>query len=152
MRSKIGNDRFIYPAARILIENEKGEFLTIIRADNGNIGIPAGGLEENETIEECIRREVQEETGLRLKTMEVIGISSHPKRETVHYANGDETQYFTIEFYSNDWEGNIQIQDPKEVLTASFVPFRELQNLPPIEKAALESLAFYRKHQRVLVK
>ena len=58
LRTKIGHDKFIHPAARIIVENEKGEILFIRRTDNGKLGIPAGGLEENETIEECIRREV----------------------------------------------------------------------------------------------
>ena len=61
IRRKIGHDKFIHPAVRIMIENDKNEILFIERIDNGKLGIPAGALEENETIEACIRREVKEE-------------------------------------------------------------------------------------------
>lgn len=64
IRSKLGKEKFIHPAARIIIENQKGEILVINRKDNGQMGIPAGALEEKETIEECIIREVREEAGL----------------------------------------------------------------------------------------
>ena len=69
MRSKLGKEKFIHPAARIIIENENKEILIIERVDNGKIGIPAGALEENETIEACIIREVEEETGYRAGTI-----------------------------------------------------------------------------------
>ena len=90
LRAKIGHDRIIYPGARIIIENQNNEILIIERTDNGYIGLPAGSIEENETIEECIIREVQEETGLRILDLEVIGISSNPQLESVEYPNGDK--------------------------------------------------------------
>jgi len=99
LRKKIGNQKFIHPAARIIIENELGQILFIKRIDNGNLGIPAGGFEENETIEECIIREVKEETGLEILSLQLIGLSSNPKNETVKYPNGDKIQYFTCEFF-----------------------------------------------------
>ena len=66
IRLKIGQEKFIHPAARIIVENKNKEVLIIERVDNGLIGIPAGSIEENETIEECIIREVREETGLKI--------------------------------------------------------------------------------------
>lgn len=59
MREQLGSEKFIHPAARIIIENEAREILIIERADNGKIGLPAGALEEGETIEACILREVR---------------------------------------------------------------------------------------------
>jgi len=38
----------------------------------------------------------------------------------VEYSNGDKIQYFTIEFYSNDWEGEIIIKDKQEIKSADF--------------------------------
>ena len=152
LRSKIGSERFIHPAARILIENNKGEFLIIERVDNGKMGIPAGAFEEGETIEECIIREVKEETGLDILTVEVIGISSNPSTESVEYPNGDKIQYFTIEFYSNDWQGEMKIQDTNEVKMAKFVSRSFLDALPPNEFSTLGSLDFYKKTGKVKLK
>lgn len=130
MRLKLGRDKFMHPAARIIIENDSKQVLIIERKDNGRFGIPAGSLEEDETIEECITREVREETGLKLLELQVIGISSNPDTETVEYINGDKIQYFTIEFYSNLWEGVIEVRDKKEVTSASFKDIDILEQLP----------------------
>jgi hypothetical protein len=42
IRNKLGHDKFIHPAARIIVENEKGDILFIDRKDNGSLGLPAG--------------------------------------------------------------------------------------------------------------
>lgn len=152
IRSKLGQEKFIHPGARIIIENKKREILIIERMDNGNIGIPAGAIEENETIEACIIREVKEETGLKLIDLEVIGISSNPDRESVEYPNGDKIQYFTVEFYSNHWEGTIKIEDKNEVKNAKFVSIDNIKHLPKNEKSAFESLDYYRKHRKIMLK
>ena len=152
IRTKLGHESFIHPAARILIENINHEFLVIERQDNGNLGIPTGALEEGETIQECIIREVNEETGLQLLDVEVIGISSSPNLESVSYPNGDQIQYFTIEFYSNSWTGEIKINDPDEVKNTRFAPLSLLDNLPPNERSILKSLQYYRDTRKVLLK
>jgi len=152
IRSKLGSDKFIHPAARIIIENKAQEILIIERADNGNIGIPAGALEENETIEECIIREVKEETGLTIIDLDVIGISTNPQKETVEYVNGDCIQYFTIEFYSNQWTGTIKPEDTQEVSNAKFVDLSIINQLPNNELSAFESLRYYRKNNKIMLK
>ncbi|MFK7931909.1 MAG: NUDIX domain-containing protein [Saprospiraceae bacterium] len=148
LRQLIGNRRIIYPAARIIIENEQGEVLFIRRIDNGKWGIPAGGFEQNETIEACIRREVQEEVNIELLDLQVIGIATHPQQETVIYPNGDEVQYFTIEFYSNNWRGTPQADnvETKEVI---FQPFDFYKNLPANEQSTFLSLEYFRKNGQV---
>jgi len=152
IRSKIGSEKFIHPAARIIIENNQNEILIIERRDNGKLGIPAGAFEENETIEECIIREVKEETGLKILSLEVIGISSNPNKESVQYLNGDRIQYFTIEFYSNHWEGTIQPEDDDEVKTAKFMNIELANQLPNNEISAFESLKYYRKNGKIMLK
>lgn len=149
LRAHMGHEKIILPGARILIENEKGEFLFIERIDTGKIGIPAGSLEEGETIEECIRREVEEETGLKLKEAAVIGISSNPVLESVIYPNGDQMQYFTVEFYSNDWEGELKPLDKGEIKSAAFKEASYLEQLPDNERSMVESLRYYRETGQV---
>ena len=152
IRAKLGTASFIQPAARIIVENEQRKVLIVQRKDNGNIGLPAGSLEENETIEACIIREVKEETGLELLDIEVIGISSNPEIESVAYPNGDKIQYFTVEFYSNRWKGELINTENDEVKTAKFVGLEALRALPKNEISAMESLAYYRKNRRIMLK
>jgi len=149
IRTKLGHQKFIHPAARIIIENEVGEILMIKRADNNNWGIPAGSLEEGETIKDCIIREVKEETGLQIIDCQVIGISSNPEKETVTYPNEDVIQYFTIEFYSNNWSGSIQNFDKKEVKIAQFVNNEWVYKLPKNEQSAFESLTYFKANQKI---
>ncbi len=41
--------------------------------------IPGGGLEENETIEECTKREIQEEFNMEVEVLEQLGIVEDEK-------------------------------------------------------------------------
>lgn len=84
--------------------------------------------------------------------LEVIGISSHPGRETVEYENGDSIQYFTVEFYSNKWKGTPQAADRNEVKDVKFVELEKLEALPENERSALESLRHYRQHNKIMLK
>ena len=63
-------------AAGGLVKNKKGELLMIFR--RGKWDLPKGKLDEGETIEECAKREVQEETNLHeLEIGNPIGITYH---------------------------------------------------------------------------
>jgi len=152
IRSKLGKEKFIHPAARIIIENDLGEILFVIKQGDGKLALPAGAFEENETIQECIIREVKEETGLTIKSLEVIGINSNPINETVKYPNGDIIQYFTIEFYSKNWEGTLYVHDKEEILNAKFLDASFQKEIPKNEQSAFESLEYYRKNNQIMLK
>lgn len=42
---------------------------------------PGGHVDENETVEECAIREVEEETGLKVKLKAILGVYSEPGRD-----------------------------------------------------------------------
>jgi len=149
LRKIIGHRKFIHPGARIIIENEQGQILMIRRKDNGNWGLPAGGLEENETIRECIIREVKEETGLDILGLKVIGIGSNPIVETVKYPNEDIIQYFNVEFYSNQFKGEIAVLNEEEILSAEFVDKEKIQLLPINEQHTFKNLAYFKEHGQI---
>lgn len=148
LRKLIGNRKIIHPAARIFLENEAGEILFIKRIDNGNWGIPAGAMEEGESISECIAREVWEETGLKLLHVQLIGLASNPDLQTIFYPNGDVVHYMTAVFYSNAWEGSIKV-DGEEVSTARFFPLDNLPDLPENEAISLPNLFNFKKTGQV---
>lgn len=142
LRKLIGTRKIIHPAARIIIENDEGDILLIRRKDNDQWGLIAGGLEEDEDIQTCIIREVREETGLNIHSLEAIGLSTRPEAETVTYPNGDQVQYFTVIFYSNDWSGEL-LQATDETKEARFFPKAELPQLPPNEAPSLQWVGWY---------
>jgi 8-oxo-dGTP diphosphatase len=47
----------------------------------GFYGLPAGFVEKNETVEEAAVREAKEETGLRIRLKEILGVYSDPRRD-----------------------------------------------------------------------
>ena len=137
LRRLIGHRKFIHPAARILLENAQRELLLILRSDNNSCRLGAGALEEGETIEACIRREVTEETGLVLRSLVPIGMSTRPSAETVTYPNGDVVQYFTVVFYSNDWERQ-PVERSEEAREIRFFSPESLPLLSANEQPSIE--------------
>jgi 8-oxo-dGTP diphosphatase len=66
----------------VLIEN--GKILLIRRAKDpfkGMWALPGGIIEDNESAEQCLVREMKEETGLDVKPIALIGLYSDPERD-----------------------------------------------------------------------
>lgn len=63
---------------------EDGRVLLARRRDIGWWNLPGGGMEIGETVEQALRREVLEETGLVVEIGQLVGVYSKPqKREVV---------------------------------------------------------------------
>lgn len=63
-------------AAGGIVENEHGAILMMFR--RGKWDLPKGKLDEGESLEECAKREVEEETGLRnIEMGELIDVTTH---------------------------------------------------------------------------
>ena len=87
------------------IENERGDYLMLHRVKKENdenkdkwIGI-GGKFEPGESPEDCVCREVLEETGLRLTDYRYCGI--------VTFVNGDWTEYMHL-FHATGFEGQLR--------------------------------------------
>lgn len=66
-----------------VIERE-GRYLLARRADIGWWNLAGGGLEEGETVDDGLRREVREEIGSEIEIARLVGVYSKPqKREIV---------------------------------------------------------------------
>ncbi|HLZ58121.1 MAG TPA: NUDIX domain-containing protein [Ktedonosporobacter sp.] len=65
-----------------LIFNE-GRILLAHRRDIDWWNLPGGGMEAGETVEEAIRREVREETGLEVEVEYLVGVYSKPQKQEV---------------------------------------------------------------------
>ena len=78
----------IRPSVSAVILNERRELLLQRRSDNGQWGLPGGSVEIGESVTEAIKREVQEETGLLIEVMRLVGVYSGPKLQVVRYSDG----------------------------------------------------------------
>jgi mutator protein MutT len=66
-----------------IVVNDEGKVLVIRRRDNGHWEPPGGILELNETIEEGVRREVHEETGVSVQVERLTGVYKNMTRGIV---------------------------------------------------------------------
>lgn len=141
LRELVGPIKLITPGVRALITDEAGRILLIRRRDNQRWALPAGGLELDESILDCLRREVNEETGLTVLDATVIAIYSEPRFSVINAA-GEAQQKLTIVFHVLQWSGTLQTET-EETIDARFFAEDDLPPLAPYHAETLEDLRQY---------
>jgi len=66
-----------------LIFDNQGRILLGHRRDTDWWNLPGGGMELGETVDEAVRREVREETGLEVEVERLVGVYSKPQKQEV---------------------------------------------------------------------
>ena len=119
-----------------LIVNNKNEFLLVNLEsfENKFFAVPGGGVEQGETLEDAVYREIYEELGIGKKTLQFIGQSNIPikfkfkvikmTRDGKNY-EGSERYFFGFRFVGSDNE--IKLQEG-EVRTYKWIPFVQLKD------------------------
>ena len=94
-----------------IVRDAAGRVLFQRRADFGAAwwGLPGGLFEPGETPEGCLRREVLEETGLRVEPRRLTGLYSS-LRYRVAYPNGDQAQQVTLCYECQVTGGDLRAQ------------------------------------------
>lgn len=115
--------REVWPsiATAIIVRITRDDEVLLVRAKNfrGNYyGLVAGFLETGETLEECVRREVKEETNLEITHIRYFGNQPWP------YPSGQMIG-FTAEYAG----GTLRLQD-EELSTAAFFRYDHLPEIP----------------------
>lgn len=67
------------PSVHGVVRNEKGALLLHKRDDHSFWAFPGGKLKIGESLENCLRREMYEETGLEVDAERLLGIFSSPE-------------------------------------------------------------------------
>ena len=134
LRKVVGHRALIMPGAGVFVINPKGEILLEKRADNGLWDFPAGAMELGESFEECARREVFEETGIKCGKLEFFGTVSGEEYHNF-YPNGDEAYFCGIKYICREYEGELKPQ-PEEVTELKF--FSEDERPKEMKPASIE--------------
>ena len=131
LRKYVGHEPIINIGSTLLVFNKNNEILLNLRTDTLTWGIPGGGKEINETLEECAIRELKEETNLSVNDLELVTVLSGPEYY-FKYPNDDEVDTVITLYKVKDYDGKLNITDG-ESITLDFFP---LDNLPKLESRA----------------
>jgi ADP-ribose pyrophosphatase YjhB (NUDIX family) len=141
LRDLVGSRTLIIAATRSILQDDEGRMLLIRRKDNGQWALPAGAVELGESVLDCCRREVREETGLVVLAAVPMAIYSEPRFQwTDHY--GNRRQMLTIVMLVNEWGGHIRRQTP-ETTDCRFFALADLPELPELYAETVEDLKSY---------
>jgi ADP-ribose pyrophosphatase YjhB (NUDIX family) len=118
LRALVGHKPIILVGVAVLVINDDYELLLQKKRD-GTWAIPGGFMELGESAEDTGRREIAEETGLRLGNMKLISVFSG-EEHFVKLANGDEYYPVTIAFVTNEITGGCLKADGEEGTEVRF--------------------------------
>ena len=110
LREFIGHRPILMVGAAILVVDEQNRLLLMRRSDSGCWGPPGGAVEPGEVVEDAAKRETLEETSLKIIDMSLFGVFSGPELY-YKYPNGDEVYNVTIIYRSNNWSGEVKINN-----------------------------------------
>ena len=128
LRAHVGSQLLLLPGVAALVHNDEGELLLIRRSDDGQWGLPAGAVDPGETPADAVRREVLEETGLRVRPLEVAGVFGGDGFRH-RYPNGDEAEYMVVVFDCTILGGTAVPADG-EAVECRFWPSARIPRLP----------------------
>lgn len=118
--------------------NEKDEILMVAQEKPNEPelwSVPSGGVEENETFEECCAREVWEETGYRIKVINKVR-----ERDGITYKVDVHVKYFKVQLIG----GEKKIQDPDQlILDISWIPISKISEIKMLYEEEREILQNY---------
>lgn len=125
LRKTVGHRPLLQVGASIIVLDEQNRVLLQKRRDNHCWGYAGGSVELDEKVEEAAKRELLEETGLVVNTIELFGIFSGKETHYI-YPNGDEVSNVDIVYLCRDYCGKLKGQESE----VEDLKFFDIQNLP----------------------
>ncbi|MED2014815.1 NUDIX hydrolase [Bacillus wiedmannii] len=137
LREVIGSRPLNLSDVAVAVFNEKEQIL-IQQRRSGIWAVPGGFVELGESTEEAGRREVLEETGIEIGSLQLISVFSG-KEFFVKLPNGDEFYPITIAYLCKDITGGTLKADGFESLHVQFFDLNGLpENISPFIKKLIE--------------
>ncbi|HWQ46537.1 MAG TPA: NUDIX hydrolase [Longilinea sp.] len=124
IRALVGHRPLILVGALVVIVDGQNRVLMQHRTDDNNWDFPGGFMEMGETIEETAKREVFEETGLKVSELSLLDICSG-KDYFFEYPNGDQVLAVGAVFFSRTFSGELKA-DGIEGSEVCFFPINQI--------------------------
>jgi ADP-ribose pyrophosphatase YjhB (NUDIX family) len=124
---RVGKDgRLGVGCSASVFDSEKEKVLLVRRTDNGKWAVPGGYMEAGESFSEACRREVWEETGLRVNINRLIGIYTSPNL-LLEYPDGNKWQLVVLHFEAEFVGG--ELTPSEETTEFGFFSLAEINQL-----------------------
>ncbi len=143
LRALVGRRLLHVPGARVVLLNERGEYLLQKRRDFEMWGLPGGNAEDDEGVLESLSREIYEETGLTVRTLHPFGFGDDPQFERIMFPNGDECHFHALMFYATEFEGELRC-DEESLALDWFAPEHLPDNMLPNMRRSIEAYKRFR--------
>tara|TARA_B100001179_G_scaffold216178_1_gene186960 strand:+ start:10833 stop:11411 length:579 start_codon:yes stop_codon:yes gene_type:complete len=147
---KCSNFRTKKPALPI----EEQEILLELRADCGLWCVPGGRLDPGESIEECVKREIKEETNIDVILDNLFCVYSHPETGTLrHYLEDDFSQQ-VVDIFLIGLPISDKIKKSEESLDVKFFKFEDVPSniVPTLAMAIKDYKATYRLNGKPILR
>jgi 8-oxo-dGTP diphosphatase len=120
-----GKEYIWRPAAYCLMFNSQKNKLAIIQTSDGKFFLPGGGIENNETHKECLKREALEEMGMDIEVGHFVGCARR------YFYSTSEYKYYLSEghFYLCDMGKQINKPIEEDHILKWIEPFKAIENL-----------------------
>ncbi|MCD8507478.1 NUDIX domain-containing protein [Candidatus Woesebacteria bacterium] len=105
----------------VIVQDRDGKVLLGKRKNayrSGMYGLPGGRIDRDEKAIAAAKRELLEETGLKAKSLEYVGVIKEWQ---------DSYNFIHFMYLCNDWEGNVQLVEPEKCESWEWF---DLDNLP----------------------
>ncbi|RDU38940.1 DNA mismatch repair protein MutT [Neobacillus piezotolerans] len=124
-RKEEGNEYLNRPAVYCLMFDSGRKKIAIIQTGDGKYFLPGGGIENNETHEECLKREALEEMGMDIEIGPFLGCARR------YFYSTNEYKYYLSEGYFYLCETGRQISKPTEEdnVLIWIEPIKAIENL-----------------------
>ncbi len=110
----------------VIFDEKRAKVLLTKRSDNGLWCLPGGRMEPGESVDECCRREVFEETGLIIQPKRLVGVYSS-RDQLVVYKDGAKAQFVVLSFEAVIIGGALGLSN--ETTDAGYFTIAELESL-----------------------
>jgi ADP-ribose pyrophosphatase YjhB (NUDIX family) len=127
LREKIGHDQLWLPGVTGLVVDPDQRILAICRADDGHWTLVTGILDPGEQPAHGLRREVEEETGVRVRIERLLSIEALRPQE---FPNGDKAVFLDTAFVCTPVGGEARVNDD-ECRDVRWFAREDLPPLPP---------------------
>ncbi|WP_132879245.1 NUDIX hydrolase [Tamaricihabitans halophyticus] len=121
------NANSVVPSVTVCVQNNTGHLLLIHKVDNDLWALPGGGHDAGEYITQTAIREVQEETGVEVEILGLVGLYTNPNH-VMAYDDGEVRQQFSICFSARPISGNAH-EDGTETKAVAWVLPQDLGRL-----------------------